>query len=105
MCRDFDWVCRVKPFSPVVCILKMDGSSVGEHVVVALLLVCAGRYVAQVMDDARLVVLYSAKLVPGLKKEELKLREKHLSVEPSIGNNGATILTSKPGDSISSVYC
>ena len=33
----------------------MDGSSVGEHVVVALLLVGARRHVAKVMDDARLV--------------------------------------------------
>ena len=60
----------VKPFSPCVCILKMDGSSVGEHVVIALLLVGARRYVAQVMDDARLVVLYSAMLVPGFKELE-----------------------------------
>ena len=36
----------------------MDGRSVGEHVVVALLLVRAGRHVAQVMDDARLVVFH-----------------------------------------------
>jgi len=50
----------------------MNGSSVGEHVVIALLLVGARRHVAKVMDDAR------------------------LSVEPSIGDNGATILTSKP---------
>ena len=48
----------------------MDGSSVGEHVVIALLLVGARRYVAQVMDDARLVVLYSAMLVPGFKELE-----------------------------------
>ena len=40
----------------------MDGGSVGEHVVVALLLVCAGRHVAQVMDDARLLVLYGPKV-------------------------------------------
>ena len=33
----------------------MDCSSVGEHVVVALLLVGARRHVAKVMDDARLV--------------------------------------------------
>ena len=34
----------------------MDGSSVGEHVVVALLLVGARGDVAEVMDDAGLVV-------------------------------------------------
>ena len=40
----------------------MDGSSVGEHVVVAMLLVRTGRHVAQVMNDARLLVLYEPKV-------------------------------------------
>ena len=40
----------------------MDGSSVGEHVVVAMLLVRTGRHVAQVMYDARLLILYEPKV-------------------------------------------
>ena len=47
----------------------MDGSSVGEHVVVALLLVGAGRHVAQVMDDARL----TQNLVPSETKKKAPL--------------------------------
>ena len=75
----------------------MDGRSVGEHVVVALLLVRAGRHVAQVMDDARLVVFHKV-----FHKEKLK-RKGHLSIQPSIGDNGTTILTSKPANSKYSV--
>ena len=52
----------------------MDCSSVGEHVVVALLLVGARRHVAKVMDDARLVQNYV--LEKEKKKREEKQKEK-----------------------------